>query len=64
MQRLVHDKIRNNQKPQRTDNFYEHTEEEATGLAFNGYPKLLLFLISIRRLPFSSVSKFIKNAFV
>lgn len=34
--------------PGRTDNLYEHTEKEATGLAFNGYPKLLLFLRSIR----------------
>lgn len=52
-----------NTKPMRTDNLYEHTEKEATGLAFNGYPKLLLFLISLRQLPFSSVIKIIKNTF-
>lgn len=55
MQRLVHDKIRKKAKantiPYRTDNLYEHSEEEPTGLAFNGCPKLLLFSISLRQLP-------------
>lgn len=38
---------------------YEHTEREATGLAFNDYPKLLLLQISLRRLPVSSAAEFI-----
>lgn len=52
------------QKPRRTDNRYEHTEEEATGLAFNGYTQLLLLSVSLRRRPFSSLTKSIKNTFV
>lgn len=46
---------------QQTNNLYEYTENEATGLAFNGYPQLLLFSISIRQLPFSSVTNLINT---
>lgn len=38
--------IRNNPKPNKLpklNTLYEHTDTEATGLAFNGYSKLLLF---------------------
>lgn len=50
-----------NTTPQQPDRLCEHTEKVASGLAFNGYPKLLLFLIPLRQLPFLLATNFDKN---
>lgn len=66
---LFHDKIRITPKPLKspyrtTTPVNTHTEQEATGLAFNGYPKLLLLAISIRQLPVCFYYQLGCNAFV